>query len=145
VLYDINLFYSRYYQDYFATKFLFDYVFADKITLKTFENEYIHPNIGAFQINQDTGKYISDVIRSLFLLWGFDIPEKIIRGTSETIKKKYSVQNDELFQRAIRGGGDLYRKRGNRIFYALMYFIVPPFLLNFVKYFSRKVFHKANH
>jgi predicted O-methyltransferase YrrM len=138
VLHDINLFYSRHFQDYFATKYLFDHITADKVTLKRFEKDYIHPNIGAFKINNDTTKYISDVIRSLFLPWSFIIPEKIINATGKIVKAKYSEEDYLLFTKAINQAQNLQHGNGLRLFLKCLYHLVPTCIMSFIKYVNRK-------
>ncbi|MDR2523791.1 MAG: class I SAM-dependent methyltransferase [Synergistaceae bacterium] len=104
VLHDINLFdpdlseVNTAYATY-ATKILFDTITADKI-IPAFDNN-IYPNIGAFQINEDTLKYISDVLRSLYFPWGFQMDKRILNATEIIVKTKYSVEDFELFQKAI--------------------------------------------
>ncbi|MDR1740272.1 MAG: hypothetical protein LBR38_00270, partial [Synergistaceae bacterium] len=61
----------------------------DKITLSEFIGGYAHPNIGAFQVNEDTHRYITDVFRSLFFPWGYEVPERVLRGTERIIREKY--------------------------------------------------------
>ena len=138
VLHDINLFYYRYFQDYFATKFLFDSITGEKVTLKSFDKNYVHPNIGAIQLNKDTTKYISDVIRTLFLPWKFIVPEKITIATGEIIKRKYSAENYDLFQKAITQVKNSPRTEGLRILFALLKFMIPNFVWVLLKYTYRK-------
>ena len=54
----------------FATSILFQTVVADKFL----NNAIAYPNIAAFQITEDTSKYIADVFTSLMIPWQY-IPE----------------------------------------------------------------------
>jgi predicted O-methyltransferase YrrM len=101
VLHDVNLFFSNH-QPVYATKILFDSVVADKITLNTFENECIHPNIAAFQINGDTKKYIGDVVRSLFFPWVFEEPARILQATEAILETKYCPDVCELYRKSVK-------------------------------------------
>ncbi|MDR1741166.1 MAG: hypothetical protein LBR38_04890, partial [Synergistaceae bacterium] len=67
----------------------------DKITLSEFIGGYAHPNIGAFQVNEDTHRYITDVFRSLFFPWGYEVPERVLRGTERIIREKYGERERE--------------------------------------------------
>jgi predicted O-methyltransferase YrrM len=101
VLHDVNHFFIRNSRAY-ATKILWDAVAADKVTLRTFENGYIHPNISAFQVNEDTGKYIRDVVCSLFFPWGTEEPARILQATEVILKTKYPKELYELYVKGVK-------------------------------------------
>jgi hypothetical protein len=84
------------------SQILFDSVVADKITLNTFENECIHPNIAAFQIGEDTKKYIGDVVRSLFFPWAVEEPARILQATEVILKTKYCPDVCELYIKSVK-------------------------------------------
>lgn len=71
VLHDIALNHYEKNWDAIATKLLFDTVTADKlIGIDEEDNNLL--NIGAFEITEDTGKYIDDVFSALTITWGIE-------------------------------------------------------------------------
>jgi predicted O-methyltransferase YrrM len=104
VLHDVNLFLNAYYPHpiCYATKLLWDSVVADKITLSVFKNGYVHPNIAAFQISEDTNKYIENLVRSLFFPWSMKVPERILEATGVILKEKYSDEIYQLYLKSIK-------------------------------------------
>jgi hypothetical protein len=70
VLHDISLYLTKsgFSSSSYACKLLFDTIVAYKITPK--EKYLTNPNIGAFQINVDTKRYIYNLFSCLFLPWG---------------------------------------------------------------------------
>jgi predicted O-methyltransferase YrrM len=107
VLHDVNLFFStpHTWRDN-ATKLLLDTIVADKITLRNFKLGYIHPNIAALQINEDTHKYIADVFCSLFFTWSYVPSERILKATELIIKNKYSKDLYDLYIKSIKQNND---------------------------------------
>jgi predicted O-methyltransferase YrrM len=109
VLHDVNLaFYWINWSEHleeipaYATTLLLNSVVADKLTLNFFYDGYKHPNIAAFQINEDTRKYMSDVFRSLFMPWGMLVDERILAATGHIVREKYSPELFELYERSVR-------------------------------------------
>jgi hypothetical protein len=98
------------YSTSYATKLLFDTVVADKVTLKNFEEGYLHPNIAAFQVNADTRRYIGDVVRSLFFPWGMEEPERILRATEGILREKYPRELHDLYLKSVKQNQNLYRR-----------------------------------
>ena len=76
VLHDINLNHIDG-PESFATQLLLDTVVADKYYQEDASREYGRPNIGAFEINYDSAKYIADVFRGLNITWNY-LPEKTV-------------------------------------------------------------------
>lgn len=74
VLHDIVLQHDEHPQT-FATQLLLDTVVADKCLVKDTDRKQEYPNIGAFDINDDTAKYISDVFNALTITWDY-LPKK---------------------------------------------------------------------
>jgi predicted O-methyltransferase YrrM len=109
VLHDVNQ--SFYYRgSHYANSLLFNVVTADKCTLSSYLTvDYVHPNIGAFQINDDTGKYIEDVFRSLYFPWEFREPERIIKATEAIINTKYSERLQKVFLMATLQNDDFVK------------------------------------
>ena len=58
-----------------ATQLLMDTVVGDKCLIQDADTEFGYPNIGAFDINNDTAKYIADVYNALIVTWDY-LPEK---------------------------------------------------------------------
>lgn len=58
-----------------ATQLLMDTVVGDKYLVQDSDREFGYPNIGAFDINNDTAKYIADVFNALIVTWDY-LPEK---------------------------------------------------------------------
>jgi predicted O-methyltransferase YrrM len=85
----------------FANKLLFDTVSADKITLPI--NEYPErmpfSNIGAFQINRDTWRYLDNVFSMLAFPWGIVPPR--IGAVAKFIHKHYEQKHIDMFDRAL--------------------------------------------
>ena len=111
VLHDVNLFTdpAPAHSKSYATKLLLDIVVADKVTLKDFKDGYIYPNIAAFQINEDTRKYISDVFRSLFFPWGMEVSERVLQATEKIFQEKYPAELHTLYLKSIKQNQNLYR------------------------------------
>jgi hypothetical protein len=100
VLHDIAL-YSQTgvnYIDYIACKLLYDVVTAEKIEPSNYDRYCHYPNIGAFQINTDTKKYISDVFSMLRFPWGFEMGR--LGAIRKVLEKHYDERCLEFFDRA---------------------------------------------
>lgn len=99
VLHDIVLNHCSNSAEAYATKVLLDAVTAEKVL--DMGEDKIFPNIGAFVINEDTGRYIDSVFSALTITWAY-MPQKeelaLYRGF---YKKYYTVDNLELFDMAV--------------------------------------------
>ena len=82
----------------FATQILFDSVVADKLLMKDKDRELGYPNIGAFMINNDTGKYISDVFSALIVTWSYTLDERQKEAYFRAFQKYYDVDLVETFR-----------------------------------------------
>jgi len=104
VLHDVNLFNDPDPGNLnsYATKLLMDSVVADKIIPNDFKDGYLYPNIAAFQINKDTCKYISDVVRSLFFPWGIQVSEKTLKATEKILQEKYPAELHALYLKSVK-------------------------------------------
>ena len=109
VLHGVNLFTVPENSNSYGTKLLLDSVVADKVTPDNFKDDYIHPNIAAFQINEDTRKYISNVVRSLFFPWGMDVQEKVLQATDSIFQEKYQSELRSLYLKSVKQNQNLFR------------------------------------
>lgn len=99
VLHDISLQWSN--ERSLACKYLFDHVVSENKVSPAPDSIPMFANIGAFQITNDTHKYIKDVFMSLTVPWGRwsdwkkreDVQD--FGDVSKIIKKYY---NDELYR-----------------------------------------------
>lgn len=87
----------------FATQVLLDCVTGRKMPVFGYDNDMGYPNIAAFQINSDTGKYIYDVFSVLLLPWQYNIQLEDVALYRETyIKLGYSKECIEVFDCALK-------------------------------------------
>lgn len=106
VLHDISLFLSTVESgddNCLATRYLFSTVAAEKIMPKKYPKIYMGDlvNIGAFQVTDDTRKYIEGVFSSLVLPWSM-IPEKrVLKRVGSIIKAYYPERLYSMFEDAI--------------------------------------------
>jgi len=119
-----------------ATKFLFNSVVGEKITISSNDKEYISsfilPNIGAFQVTSDTRKYIDGVFHCLTVPWGFIPDNDILDSVRNIIKNHYDKTKLVLFDDAVKANyylkmrkmksttdlsGVLYRYKGKYILF----------------------------
>lgn len=75
VLHDIALNHYDIYSESFATQLLMDVVVADRIIGEDKNREFGYPNIGAFIVNGDTGRYISNAFNALLITWN-NLPKR---------------------------------------------------------------------
>lgn len=69
VLHDIALNHYDIHSESFATQLLMDVVVADRIIGEDKNREFGYPNIGAFIVNGDTERYISNAFNALLITW----------------------------------------------------------------------------
>jgi len=84
--------------NYYATRILMSSIVAPKLT-HTFPDPYQEPNIIAFQVTDDTHKYIDNVFDSLFLPWGM-FPEDDIKSIECFLENHYAASQIEKFHNA---------------------------------------------
>lgn len=89
------------YQHEYATRVLFSSVVADKYTVNDSSHEYGMPNIGAFQINEDTFRYIENCFSSLFVSWNYMPPEREIKLYRQCFEKHYDSELLNLYDAAV--------------------------------------------
>jgi len=68
---------------------------------KFYTNKLEYLNIGAFQIEVDTYKYIADVFASLILPWTYYVDDVTIKKYREYYEKNYSKECIEIFDNAV--------------------------------------------
>jgi len=121
VLHDLSLYMDQF-KDLFsfrslslATKFLFNSIVGEKITISQNDKEYISelilPNIGAFQITSDTRKYIDGVFYSLTIPWGLFPDSDVLYSVRNIVKNHYDKTKLALFDDAIKANYYLNAKR----------------------------------
>ena len=118
MLHDISVHLSRigFATASYACRLLFDSVAADKLTPK--EKYSAAANIGAFQINSDTKKYVYNIFSSLFLPWGVPVskpwhelvPKRLIETYSTFFLKHYGAKYSEMFDEAHTAQAQLYKE-----------------------------------
>lgn len=89
-----------------ATRYLFSSVVGERIMVSSSDKEYMRtwtlPNIGAFQVNADTRKYIDGVFYSLALPWGFTPEDNIVDSIRNIVKKYYDKDKLSLFDDGLK-------------------------------------------
>ena len=91
VLHDIALHhYELPYQ--IATQLLMDTVVADKCLVKDVGRNQEYPNIGAFEINDDTSKYMADVFHALTITWNYIPERRVFDLYLQSYEKNYPLE-----------------------------------------------------
>lgn len=87
-----------------ATGTLFSAVVADKFLnfQSNDPNAFRYPNIAAFQINNDTMKYIENVFLALIIRWRYLPEEKYINGYYRKFVEFYPPKLTELFKEVYK-------------------------------------------
>ena len=102
----------------FATKLLFGAVRAEKFLNYNETGNII--NIGAFQVNEDTDKYIKDIFFLLHMPWSYCPPRFIMKECGELFQRHYDNDCNTLFQKAVDNGFLAYKKR-----YVAQHYLMP--------------------
>ena len=84
-----------------ATNALMNSVAADKYINLDPTRVSGYPNIGAFQINQDTGKYISNVFGVLTQNWSYFPPQDTLEEYGKIIHARYPAEPCWIYDRAV--------------------------------------------
>lgn len=143
VIHDINLplSLSGYKTHSYACRLLFDNVVAKKITPT---QQYPNcPNIGAFQISEDTRKYVDNLFSTLLYPWGRLyskpwtelIPAQFIEKYPLFFSKHYGEHYGRLFQDAVIAQKNLYDSVS---FFDFLRILGYEFLRGTVKNFTRR-------
>ncbi|AOZ97314.1 class I SAM-dependent methyltransferase [Butyrivibrio hungatei] len=99
VMHDIAMQFTSY-RNAYATQLLLDTVSAKKIVLRDENDEYHgYPNIGAFQICDDTLRYIDNVFSALNISWNY-IPSELELYRDE-LSKNYDEKLMDIFECAV--------------------------------------------
>lgn len=107
VVHDISLYLlnSAHHSMYLATRYLFNAVVAKKIVPEKYKGLVSYtqlPNIGAFQVSDDTFNYIENVLSALYVPWGM-VPEKrILDSVSGIVERHFPQKYALMFADAIR-------------------------------------------
>lgn len=99
VLHDIILNFEANHPYAYATKLLLDTVVADKYSDLSIQN---FRNIAAFQITDDTNKYIEDVFSSLTITWKTMPSQKELSLYRNFYSKYYPCKNLEIFDLSLQ-------------------------------------------
>ena len=84
-----------------GTNALFNCIAADKYVDSDAERTPDYPNIGAFQVNADTKKYITNVFGALTMNWQYSLSEKEYSDYSGIIRRHYPEEARWLFDHAV--------------------------------------------
>lgn len=101
VLHDIALHHLGNEADGYATQVLFDTVAAKKIIGSDDESPQNYPNIGAFEINEDTRKYVGNVFGALLLTWRYMPSLEQIRLYRDFYCRHYEKKYIDIFDKAF--------------------------------------------
>ncbi|WP_367568891.1 class I SAM-dependent methyltransferase [Lacrimispora sp.] len=109
----------------FACKLLYDIIVAEKLRPKDSEYRKRFPfsNIGAFQISEDTKRYIGNIFTSLEFPWGLYPSQDILDSLNHCMETHYSQENFEIFKIACAENKRLY-DTGFKSFFDQQYFDV---------------------
>ena len=99
VLHDITLNFATNRPYSYATKLLLDAVVADKYVNLSIQDLQ---NIAAFQITDDTNKYIEDVFSALTITWKYIPSNKELSLYRKFYSKYYSLKYLELFDLSVK-------------------------------------------
>lgn len=80
-----------------ATSVLFQSVVADKFL----NNQVAYPNIAAFQLNEHSPLYMTDMIAALILPWTYIPEESHLQAYGAVIEKYYNAQCVKLYEQAV--------------------------------------------
>ena len=75
-----------------ATNVLFASVVAEKILCEDEKRSHGYPNIGAFRINEDTGRYICNVALALMPNWGLAMDAEHLDSYMRSIEASYDPE-----------------------------------------------------
>ena len=101
VLHDIALHHIGEDAGGYATQVLFDTVVGKKIIGRDPESLEGYPNIGAFETNEDTKKYIENVFQALLLTWRYMPSSEQLRLYRDFYAKHYEKKYIDIFDKAL--------------------------------------------
>jgi len=85
-------------ESHFAPRLLFSSVCAEKITLKIEPDTY--PNIAAFQVTQDTRKYVRNIFDVLMFPWQY-FDKHVVESMRVLIRKHYCLELQTIYEMAV--------------------------------------------
>lgn len=97
VLHDVKYNYVSGYANGIATTVLFQSVAADRFL----NNQAEYPNIGAFQLNADTEKYMGNLFTALITTWSYLPEEKHLREYEESFAANYPAEYLRVYRQAL--------------------------------------------
>jgi predicted O-methyltransferase YrrM len=98
----------------YATKIVYDVVVADKLIAEGEDDDRLLPNIGAFEINEDTGKYIERCFSALTITWKYILEDKYMELYRELYRKHYDTYLVDIFDKAYMLNVKRTEKETNR-------------------------------
>lgn len=90
------------YLRYFAPRFLFSAVCAEKYVPKVIGWTGEIPNIAAFQVNSDTRKYCRNLFDELYLPWKIEVPDDAMTSMRTLVSKYYGDEMLACFDEAVK-------------------------------------------
>lgn len=85
----------------YATRIVYDVATGEKIIADGVDPDEILPGIGAFQITEDTLKYVEKCFSALTITWKYDLTDDELERYRIIYKKFYHDDLVELFNKAI--------------------------------------------
>lgn len=101
ILHDITLNQITHNSFGYATRIVYDVAVAEKIIADGVDPGEILPGIGAFEIIEDTFKYIERCFSALAITWNYDLADKELEQYRKIYKKFYEDSLVDLYQKAI--------------------------------------------
>lgn len=101
ILHDITLNQITHNAFGYATRIVYDVAVAEKIIADGVDPGEILPGIGAFEITEDTFKYIEKCFSALAITWNYDLPDKELEQYRKIYQKFYEDSLVDLYQKAI--------------------------------------------
>lgn len=90
------------YLRYFAPRFLFSAVCAEKYVPKVIGWTGEIPNIAAFQVNSNTRKYCRNLFDELYLPWKIEVPDDAMTSMRTLVSKYYGDEMLACFDEAVK-------------------------------------------
>lgn len=87
-----------------ATKVLLSVVVADKMM------NNLNANIAAFQTNEDTWKYITDVFYALTMTWSYLLEADVVERYRGILEKHYNKDMLEIFDTAVKNNNGMLKR-----------------------------------
>lgn len=98
----------------YATRAVYAVAAAEKIIADGVDEDEMLPGIGAFEVTEDSRKYIENGFFALALTWKYDMPDEMISHYKNTYAKFYDNELLDLFDRAVQINRDRMKKQQAR-------------------------------